>query len=183
MHRLGGETRAVVAGGCAESIPSRRRRSFPSPGRPVHNPTQGASAQCQSDQGGTPFFPSPRRPLLNPGASVRCQSLQGARPLFTLSWGRGRFRRTRRKSVRGLPRTQARVTQSSLQGDLCLTRGTGVRCQSPQRDAPLHPLQGERRILASSPEEGEGSSGQPPSGYAKLSPRGEADAAVPGGNR
>ena len=50
----------------------------------------------------------------------------------------------------------------SLLGDLCLTRGTDVRCQSPQRDAPLHPLQGERRMLASSPAEGEGSSGRAP---------------------
>ena len=35
-------------------------------------------------------------------------------PIFPLSWGRGRFRRPRRKSVRGLPGNQARITQRSL---------------------------------------------------------------------
>ena len=68
-------------------------------------------------------------------------------PIFTLSWGRGRRRCTHRQSVRGLPRTQARVTQSSLLG--------------------------ERRILATSPAEGEGSSGQPATGYAKVTSGGD----------
>ena len=59
----------------------------------------------------------------------------------------------------------------------------GMRCQSLQGAAALSPLLGERQVRASSAETGEGSSGHPTSGYAKVSPRGEADAAVPGGIR
>ena len=46
---LGNETLRDIA---------RELKALFSPGRPLCNP--GASAQCQSDQGGTPFFPSPR---------------------------------------------------------------------------------------------------------------------------
>ena len=45
----------------------------------------------------------------------------------------------------------------------------GVRCQSIQGDAGLSPLLGERQIPPSPAEIGEGSSGQPASGYAKVS--------------
>ncbi len=45
----------------------------------------------------------------------------------------------------------------------------GARCQSLRAATVLSPLPRERRILATSPEEGEGSSGRPPQGFAKVS--------------
>ena len=97
--------------------------------------------------------PRPSSPLqgdlciTQPKGRVHSVNLIKAPPLFTLSKGRGEFWRLCQKKVRGLPGAQLRVTQRSLQG--------------------------ERRIRASSPEEGEGSSAQPPTGYAKLSGEGE----------
>ena len=44
-----------------------------------------------------------------------------------------------------------------------------VRTQSKTGRAVLHPLQGERLVRPSSAETGEGSSGQPASGYARVS--------------
>ena len=49
----------------------------------------------------------------------------------------------------------------------------GMRCQSLQGAAALSPLLGERQVRASSAETGEGSSGHPTSGYAKVSIEGD----------
>ncbi len=57
----------------------------------------------------------------------------------------------------------------SPRGDLCITRGAGVRCRFPRAGAVLSPLQGERQVRASSAETGEGSSGQPSPGCARVS--------------
>ena len=81
------------------------------------------------------------------------------------------------------PRRCASSLSLSLWSPLCKSRGPrrrgrsysypgeshGARFQSIQGDAVLHPLQGERQIRASSAESGEGSSGQPTSGYAEAS--------------
>ena len=119
--------------------------------------------------------PPPRPPPPNPRRPPPLRPLQNACFLggATSCLASGRGRRCPQRRVRGLPRTQARVTQSSLLlGDRCLTQGASAPCQSDQGAAPLHPLPGERRMLATSPAEGEGSSAQPLSGYAKLSPLG-----------
>ena len=110
-----------------------------------------------------------------------------ARLVFTLSEGRGRFRRLRRKSVRGLPRTQPQVTQApantrplflplpAVGGPPAKVSRASTRVWNPmfKRRGALHPLQGERQVRPSPAETGEGSSGQPTSGYAKVSPEHE----------
>ena len=93
--------------------------------------TQGTGVRCQSPQRGAPLHPlqGERRmlassPAEGEGSSGRAptpSNQRGRTPdagpaVLPLSKGRGRRRRTRRQSVRGLPRTQARVTQSSLWG-------------------------------------------------------------------
>ena len=67
-------------------------------------------------------------------------------PIFTLSWGRGRFRRLRRKSVRGLPGNQLRVSQRSSPGE-GWDEGLASACpwvlqRSSYRSAPLIVVQG-----------------------------------------
>ena len=57
----------------------------------------------------------------------------------------------------------------TLVRDICLFRWTGARCQSLRGAAAPSPLQGERQIRGSSAEIGEGTSGQPTQGYARLS--------------
>ncbi len=119
-------------------------------------------------------------------------------PVFTLSKGRGRFRRPRRKSVRGLPGSQARVTQGSplreragacpgprsggeggFLGEAPRSKSTTVR----QGRRVLIPLLGERvgvrglprnqlRVTQRSPlakGRGEALPGTHPQGYAKVS--------------
>ena len=98
---------------CAVAISSRSRRSCPSPTRPLRNPR----GECAV-------------PIRSRGDAV-----------LPLSKGRGRRRRTRRQSVRGLPRNQARKA---------LSYGRGGFWRSRQN-------------------EGEGSSAHPPPGYAKVS--------------
>ena len=120
---------------------------------------------------GTPFFPLSWRPLRNPGARCAVPIRPRGDAVLALSWGRGRLRRTRRNSVRGLPGNQAQVTQRSLSwGDLCITQGASAPCQSLQGAAPLHPLLGERQTPPSPAAIGEGSSAHPSPSYAKLSP-------------
>ena len=107
--------------------------------------------------------------------------------------------------MRGLPSNQPRVTQWSPVGArwslpqpapdaIRGTRsgGAGASGRDPRastrgrtptstRRGALHPLRGERQVRASPPETGEGSSGQPASGYAKLSPGGAGwDERLPG---
>ncbi len=97
-----GEAGAVIAAGCAESIPSRSRRSFPS-----------------------------FKTLAKPEERVCDVNLLERAPFFPLSKGRGRFGRPRPKSVRGLPRTQPWATQKPRPPDSPAAKAGARNCPRP----------------------------------------------------
>ena len=152
---------------------------------------EGASGQPSSGYATVSFLGDRCLPQ---GTGVGVNRLKGARR-FTLSKGRGECWRLRQQKVRGLPVVRpppapivvVLPTPSpplfTLSGDLCVTQGRVCGANPIRGDADLHPLLGERQTPVYPPAIGEGASGQPSRGYAKLSPRGAASAAGPGRNR
>ena len=97
---------------------------------------------------GSLFLTLPRETCAEPAASPKVRRLpvsihahapaDGLQPsrgaaLFTLSWGRGRFRRPRRKSVRGLPGNQRRDTQRFTVGEVWGKGLPGTHPRATQR--------------------------------------------------
>ena len=126
---------------------------------------QPSRSRAPSRQGRRRFTPSSAGNLCRglPRTRLTGEHQPPGPPIFTLSEGRGRFRRPRRKSVRGPSRTHPNWSKPPLRKDSHLRERAGVRVAATVQ----HPRRGRTAT-------------RPWSTNLNPYPRGEAESAVPG---